>query len=140
MVRNTAIGRKQCQLRLLLSFFVERLDHPTPGLALAVVDLSKVHHRTLHHLAAGAALVLYDAPIAMLLAVLEPSIGAQEHDGRAYYPAQATLERDLVSTTHDCRRTALETSCFLAAQALKIDHSHAQLRKLGKLGLSKRIT
>ena len=53
--------------------FVERFDHPAPGLALAVVDLAQVQHRPLHHLAAGAALALDNAPVAMLLAVLETS-------------------------------------------------------------------
>jgi hypothetical protein len=40
---------------------------------LAIVDLAKMQHGTLHNLAAGTALALDDAPIAMLFAVLEPS-------------------------------------------------------------------
>jgi len=82
VVRHTAIGGKQCQLRGPPGFLVEGIDHPAPRLALAIVDLAEIQHRPLHHLAAGAALALDDAPIAMLLAVLQPSSGAQEHDGR----------------------------------------------------------
>ena len=82
MLRGTAIGQEQHLLRMPLGFLIEGVDHPAPRLALAVVDLVGVQHRSLHHVAVGAALALDDAPIAMLLAVLQPSSGAQEHDGR----------------------------------------------------------
>jgi hypothetical protein len=82
MLRDTAIGQEQHSPRMPLGFFIEGVDHPAPRLALAVVDLVEIQHRSLHHVAVGAALALDDAPIAMLLAVLRPSSGAQEHDGR----------------------------------------------------------
>ena len=77
MLRDTEIGQEQHALRLPLGFFIQGVDHPAPRLALAVVDLVEVQHRSLHHVAVGAALALDDAPIAMLLAVLQPSSGAQ---------------------------------------------------------------
>ena len=73
MFRHGTFGGKQRQLAMKMAVLVERLDHPTPRVALAVVDLTQIQHRTLHHLAAGAAPALDDAPIAMLFAVLEPS-------------------------------------------------------------------
>src|SRR5262245_13260691 len=94
MLRNTAIGREQRKLRRPLCIIVARLAAPAPGLALAVDHLSEIQYRPLHHLAAGAALVLDDAPIAMLLAVLDPSIGPQEHDRRADYSTHVGQERD----------------------------------------------
>ena len=74
--RDLSVARAMAVLR----FLVEGFDHPTPRLALAVVDLAEIQHRPLNHLATGAPLALHDAPIAMLLAVLDPSVRAQEHD------------------------------------------------------------
>jgi hypothetical protein len=73
MFRHRPFGRKQRQLTMMSAVFIEGLDDPTPGVALAIVDLAKIQHGTLHNLAAGTALALDDAPIAMLFAVLEPS-------------------------------------------------------------------
>src|SRR5258708_12953831 len=47
MVRNTAIGREQRQLRALLSFLVKGFDDPTPAFALPLVDLPTIHPRPL---------------------------------------------------------------------------------------------
>src|SRR5208283_3088402 len=52
---------------------------PTPGFLLAVVDFAEIEHLALHHLAAGAALALDNAPVPMLLAVLETPIRSQIH-------------------------------------------------------------
>jgi len=59
--------------------------------ALAVVDLTDTNG-TLHHLAAGAALALDDAPIAMLFAVLQPSRESQVHEQRFYTKATSTKD------------------------------------------------
>ena len=82
MLRGTAIGQEQHLLRMPLGFLIEGVDHPAPRLALAVVDLVEVQHWSLHHVGVGAALALDDAPVAMLLGVLQLSSGAQEHDAR----------------------------------------------------------
>ena len=76
VIGDIAVGREQRQLRVSPRVFVERFDHATPGFALTIVDLAEIKHRPLHHLATGAALVLDDAPIAMLFAVFEASVGA----------------------------------------------------------------
>jgi hypothetical protein len=60
--------------------FIEGFDRLTPSLALAVIDFAEIQHLPLNHLAAGAALVLDDIPVAMLFAVFEASIVSQEHD------------------------------------------------------------
>src|ERR1700741_3633220 len=64
--------------------FVKSIDHPAPGLALAVVDLAEIKHRTLHHSTAGAALTLDNAPVTVLLAVLPSSSESQIHRRRFY--------------------------------------------------------
>ena len=73
------IGGEQGQLGRLSRLLVESFDHPAPRLLLAVVDLAKIKHLALHHLAAGAALALDNAPVAVLLAVLETAIRSQIH-------------------------------------------------------------
>jgi len=50
MVRHGPFGRKQRQLTMMSAVFVEGLDDPTPGVALAIVDLTKIQHGTLHTL------------------------------------------------------------------------------------------
>src|SRR5882757_10728979 len=110
MRRDIAIGREQGQLRRALGFFVEGFDDAAPGLTLVVVDLAQIQHRPLHHLAAGAALALDDAPIAMVLAVLEPSSGAQEHDRRSHYTLLSQHKRQLVFTTRTWRVNGLDIS------------------------------
>jgi hypothetical protein len=63
-----------------LRVFIERLNHPTPGLALAVVDLAQIQHLPLYDSTIGAALSFDDVPIAVLFAVFEPPIASQIHD------------------------------------------------------------
>jgi len=67
-------------LPVSLIVFVERLDHTTPRLALAIVDLPQIKHWPLHHLAASATLALYNTPVAVLFAVFDPSCESQVHD------------------------------------------------------------
>ena len=64
---------------------LEHLDRAAPGGALAVVDLAQIEELALHHAAVAVAAVLHHAPIAVLLAVLESSLGAHKH-GRIACP------------------------------------------------------
>jgi hypothetical protein len=79
MFGHAAIGGEQCQLPIFLIIYVERLDHPAPGLTLIVIDLAEVEHRPLHHLAASAALAFHYAPIAVLFTVFDPARESQVH-------------------------------------------------------------
>jgi hypothetical protein len=63
----------------------EGLSRPEPRFELAllrVVDLAQVQHVPLHHAPSGGPIVLDNAPVAMLLAILPANLAAQEHDGR----------------------------------------------------------
>jgi hypothetical protein len=53
--RNFAIDRKQCQLAVPSAAFIKGFDQLAPSLALAVIDLAKVQHLPLDHLATDAA-------------------------------------------------------------------------------------
>jgi hypothetical protein len=116
---------------VLPGILVEGIDHPAPGFALAVVDLAEIQHRPLHHLAAGAALALDDAPIAMLLAVFEASVGAQEHGGADHIPRPKST-KELRSPLHKIADSRpLKSHAFLPLIDLKMGDSGAQLRKSG---------
>jgi hypothetical protein len=65
---------------MLLAAFVKSIDHPAPGLALAVVDLAEIKHRPLYHPTTRAALAFDNAPVTVLLAVLPSSGESQIHD------------------------------------------------------------
>jgi hypothetical protein len=69
----------------LLALLIEGFDHPAPRLALTVVDLAQVQHLALHYFSTSAPLTLHDVPIAMLLAIFDPSVAPQIHDGHALY-------------------------------------------------------
>src|SRR5882757_618733 len=69
---------------MLLAAFVKSIDHPAPGLALAVVDLAEIKHRPLYHPTTAAALALDNAPVTVLLAVLTSSRESQIHERRFY--------------------------------------------------------
>jgi hypothetical protein len=71
MLGNRAIGGKQGRLRVSSSPFIEGFDHPTLSLVLAIVDLARVQHLALHHLAARAAPALDNIPVAVFFAVLQ---------------------------------------------------------------------
>src|SRR5258707_1352356 len=73
VVGHRPIGRKQRQLRGLLRIFIKGFDHTAPRLVLAVVDLAEIENLALHDLAAGAALALNNAPIAVFLASAAPA-------------------------------------------------------------------
>jgi hypothetical protein len=73
-------------LALPLAAFIKGFDQSAPSLALAV-DLAEIKYLPLDHFAAIATFVLDDVPVAMLLAVLEASVEAQEHDANQLAPA-----------------------------------------------------
>jgi hypothetical protein len=77
--RRLSIGREQGQLDAARA--VERLDRAAPAGLLGVVDLAQVEHGLLHRAAAPDPAVLDDAPVPVLLAVLPPQRGTQEHAG-----------------------------------------------------------
>jgi hypothetical protein len=84
--RNLAIGGKQRQLAPPPAAFIKGFDQLAPGFALAIIDLAEIKHLTLDNLAASAALALDDIPVAMLFAVFEASVEAQEHDANQPTP------------------------------------------------------
>src|SRR5690606_23642006 len=57
---------------------------PPPGL-LAIVDLPEIKNLPLNDPPAANPLVLDDVPIVVLLAIFEPAIALQEHDGDPFY-------------------------------------------------------
>ena len=76
-----AIGGEQGELARLARAFIEDGDGAFPGETLAVVDLAKVKHMALRHLAPRVALALHDRPAAMRLPVLVPRPTFEEHAG-----------------------------------------------------------
>jgi hypothetical protein len=118
--RNLAISGKQRQLPLPLASFIEGFDQSSPSLALAVIDLAEIKHLPLDHFAAGATFVLDDVPVAMLLAVLEASVEAQEHDANQLTPTQHPKERYLVYTTADLQSSRVDPTRVLAPHSAKI--------------------
>jgi len=79
VVGQRPFGRKQRELPGAPAVLVEGLDLSTPGGMLAVVDLAEIQNRLLHHPAAGTASALDNAPVAVLLAILDSPCGAQVH-------------------------------------------------------------
>jgi hypothetical protein len=54
------------------------------GFSLAVIDLAKIEHMLLRDAAAGDAVILDDAPVAMFFAVLDALGHSQEHAAIVY--------------------------------------------------------
>jgi hypothetical protein len=69
--------------QLLLAHGKSLLGKNQNGPVSRPVDLSQVQHVALDHAPSTDAPVLDNAPVAMLLAVILATLGAQEHDGRA---------------------------------------------------------
>jgi hypothetical protein len=130
VIGQRPISGEQGQLSGLLRPLVEGLDHPAPGFLLAVVDLAEIKHLPLHHLAAGAALALDKALVAVLLAVLEASIRAQIH-GETNLPQTILLKRYLVSTTGEFRNLNVEPTRFSPPPNPKIRRLPAPVEKVG---------
>jgi hypothetical protein len=80
MHRDGAISRKERELpRASLS--VDDLKAARPALALRVVEFAQIEHMALHDALARAAHAFDNAPVAMLLAVFDPGMTFQPHDG-----------------------------------------------------------
>jgi len=101
-----------------------------PSLVLGVVDLAQIQHLPLHHLAAGAALVLNNIPVAMLLAVFEASIEPQEHANQP--TPNHVSQKDTWSTLQAIyQRAPLIRLAFICLRPRKIVTGLRQLVKLG---------
>jgi hypothetical protein len=74
-----AIVREQRQRPWLRGAFVKDFNRLAPRQLLRVIDLAEVEHMPLHYAPVGHALVLDNAEVAVLLAVLLPNHLAQEH-------------------------------------------------------------
>src|SRR6266508_3867122 len=72
------IFRKQTQFGELLLLLIEHRQCFAPRRLLLVVDLAQVQHSPLNGLVGGNPLVLHDAEVAVILAVLLPVCAAQE--------------------------------------------------------------
>ena len=130
VIGQRPFGGKQSQLPRAPAVLVEALDHPTPIGVLAVVDLAQVQNRLLHHPAPGTASALDNAPVAVLLAVLDSSCGAQVHAGEFY--ADLQLRKEAWSSLQAISsRLPLKRLAFLSPKALKNPLYQPQLRRLG---------
>src|SRR5208282_3746860 len=128
--RQRTISGEQGQLGRLTRLLVEGLDHPAPGFLLAVVDLAEIQHQALHHLAAGAAPALDNAPVTVLLAVLEAAIRAQIH-GHPNLRQTGLLKRYLVSTTRGFQSGLIEPTRFSLPPGLELRRKPAPVEKVG---------
>src|ERR1017187_6215471 len=81
----------------------ENFYTPAPGCFLAIVDLPQVQPLPLHHSARRTAPALHDAPVAMLLAVLDPARAAKKHTAIIHGPPYQA--RGKVFTTTPCAET-----------------------------------
>jgi hypothetical protein len=124
--RNLAIGRKQRKLAVPPAAFVKGFDQLAPSLALAVIDLAEIQHLPLNHLAAGAALVLDDIPVAMLFAVFEASVVSQEHANQPT-PSGIVKKRWQVYTTADLREGAVDSTRVLVTATRKNRRSNSPI-------------
>lgn len=79
------VRRKDGQRQRAVALRIERFEGAAPTLTLAVIDLAQIEHGPLHHLAARTAARFDNAPVTMLLAIFEPPIAFQEHDGHRSY-------------------------------------------------------
>ena len=112
------------------SAFIKGFDQLAPGFMLGVVDLAQIQYLPLHHLAASAAFVLDDIPIAMLFAVFEASVEPQEHANQPT-PNKAG-QKDTWSTLQPiCERASLIRLAFIRARPREILAGGRQLGKLG---------
>jgi hypothetical protein len=76
--RDQPIFGKQGCGRVHLPLGVKDLNLLNPSQALAIIDLAQIEHLPLDNAAAGAALVLRQAPITMLLAIFEPLMALEK--------------------------------------------------------------
>ena len=130
VIGQRPIGGEQGQLSGLLRPLVEGLDHPAPAFLLAVVDFAEIEDLALHDFAAGAALALDNAPLAVLLAVLEASIRGQRHDEQIY--AKLFFCKGTWSPLHaNFETSSLKQLAFRSLTTPKFAVCLRQLRKSG---------
>lgn len=72
-------NRLDAPAQLPLAGDLERFDAAEPTRLLAVVDLPEVQEVPIDHAPVGAAALLRDAPVPMLLAVLDPAMALEVH-------------------------------------------------------------
>ena len=77
-LRRLPVRRKQ-RHRLRTRRLAQHLYGTAPRRPLSIVDLAQIQHLPLHHATARVPAVLHHAPVTVLLAVLETSLGANEH-------------------------------------------------------------
>jgi len=91
--RHQPVFGKERRRRISLPLGVEHFDLLDPRRSLVVVDLAQVKYLALDNPATGAALVLGQAPIAMLLAILEAFMALEEERGLAHLAPQFSRPR-----------------------------------------------
>ena len=79
--RDRPVGREQGQAELAVRAPFDGLDAPEPAGLLTVVELPEVEHAPIDGPAVGTALLLLDAPVSVLLAVLASQMAAEVHGG-----------------------------------------------------------
>ncbi len=127
--RQRAIRRKKGQARLLAGGLVEHLDRLRPRLALRVVDLARIKHRSLRH-APPAPPVFHHAPVAMFLSVLHPPIAFEVHAPHLRHFCLPVKRVGFPPAAFALWAGGFNLSCLLA-KCLKISDFRVQLRTSG---------
>src|SRR5271168_1417822 len=92
VVRHRLLSRKQGKLPMSPARFVERFDLMTPCFALAIIDLTQIQKRPLHHPTARTAPAFDNAPVTVFLAVLPSPCESQVHGPRFYAQTKSPKE------------------------------------------------
>src|SRR5277367_5941710 len=92
VIRHRLLGWKQGKLPMSPARFVERFDLMTPRFALAVIDLTQIQKRPLHHPTARTAPAFDNAPVTVFLAVLPSPCESQVHGPRFYAQTKSPKE------------------------------------------------
>jgi len=69
---------------MLAAAFIKGFDLLAPGFTLAVIDLAKIQHLSLHHLPRAQRSFSTTFPVTKLFAVFKASVGSQEHPKSIY--------------------------------------------------------
>jgi hypothetical protein len=73
------VVRKQAHDRKISFVLVKNLQGLAPSGLLAIIDLSQVHHGTIHHRLTRNATTLHNAEVAVLFAILLATMNFQMH-------------------------------------------------------------
>src|SRR5271154_6041743 len=92
VVRHRLLGWKQGKLPMSPARFVERFNLMTPRFALAIIDLTQIQKRPLHHPTARTAPAFDNAPVTVFLAVLPSPCESQVHGPRFYAQTKSPKE------------------------------------------------